>query len=246
MKKILILISFLLILSGCTVNYNITIDEDNIKEDINVIDNITSTRTRENIISFYNSWYPVYSYDGIINDYSTKLDDVVYYNKSNLVENTDSLTYTFSYNHKIDDYPKNNLWTLYLINNTFTNNSDKISIYSGKGMQLFNKSDITNFNVNITTDLEVIEHNADRVTNNTYTWEYNLDNYRTKSVKIVLNKEKQDEDKPTPSNPNQNEEENNPSTEKNDQEKSNNLVLILGLLGLFFIILIILLKIRRI
>ena len=251
MKKILILISFLLILSGCTVNYNITIDEDNIKEDINVIDNITSTRTREDIISFYNSWYPVYMYDGIINDYSTKLDDAIYYNKSNLIDNGDNLIYTFSYNHKIDDYSKNTIWNLYLINNYLTNSSSKISIYSGKGMQLFNKSAITNLNINITTDLEVLEHNADKVSNNTYTWEYNLDNFRSKSVKLVLNKEeKQDEEESRPSTPNQNEEENKPTNENQNEsqtenKKSNNLILILGILGLFFIVLIILLKIRR-
>ena len=247
MKKIIILISFLILLSGCTVNYNLTIDENNIKENIVVVDNITEGRTKEDIVSFYNNWYPVYLYEGIIDDYSIKLDDATYYNKGNLIETDNGYNYSYTYNHKIDDYKNTTIWNLYLLNNTLSNTSKNITIYSGKGMQLFNKSFITNLNVHITTSLPVSSHNADRVEGNTYIWEYNLSNYRNKSVELVLNKEKQNEEEPTPSNPNQNEEEQNPSNENSTAtEKSNNLVLILGLLGLFFIILIILIKFRRI
>ncbi len=247
MKKILILFSFILILSGCTVNYNVTIDENNIKENISVNDNITDNRTREDIIAFYNSWYPVYLYDGIIDNYTTKLDGAIYYNKSNLIENANTFNYNFSYNHKLEDYPKTTIWSLYLLNNTFTNDNNKISINSGKSMQFFNNSALTNLNINITTDLEVLENNADKITGNTYTWEYNLDNYRSKNVKLVLSKAKSNNNENNSPNPNENAEDPQPSIPNNEtnKDKSNNWPIIISILGVFFITLIILVKIRN-
>ena len=244
LKKIGILVCLLFILSGCTVNYNVTIDENNIKEDINVNDNITDNRTKEDIISFYNSWYPVYLYDGIIDDYSTKLDDAIYYNKSNIIENGDTYNYTFSYNHKLKDYPKTTIWSLYLLNNSFITDNNKISISSGKSIQIFNNSAITNLNINITTNLKVLENNADRINDNTYTWEYNLNNYRSKSVKLVLAKENNIEE--SPSNSNQSEEEKTSNSNNEINKESSNMILILSILGVFLLVLIILLKFRKI
>lgn len=252
MKKLIVLISFLILLSGCTVNYNITIDENNIKENIVVEDNITNGRTKEDIVSFYNNWYPVYLYEGVIDDYSVKVDDAVYYNKGNIVETENGYNYSYSYNHKIDDYKNSTIWNLYLVNNTLSNTSKNISIYSGKGMQLFNKSFIDNLNVSITTSLKVGEHNADRVEGNTYIWEYNLSNYRDKSIELELLKDEETNEEEEPSNPevkpdtNREEKEEQPSEiEEVVTTKSNNMVLILSVLGIFFIVLIILLKIRK-
>ena len=48
--------------------------------------------------------------------------------------------------------------------------------------------------VNITTELEVLENNADEVNGNTYTWNINNNNYLNKEVNIQLKRSNNSQD----------------------------------------------------
>jgi len=59
-KKIIMLSILLLMLTGCSIEYTITIDEATIQENIAVLDNISDTRTVTDIMNNYKYKYYVY------------------------------------------------------------------------------------------------------------------------------------------------------------------------------------------
>lgn len=86
-KKVLLLILILITCTGCSVEYNINITENNIEEEINVTDYKTSKRTNEEILTHYNTWYPTFvnyikNGESIeLNDYSKKVNGIEYHEK---------------------------------------------------------------------------------------------------------------------------------------------------------------------
>ena len=88
-RKLLILIILILtITTGCSIEYNITINKDTIKEEIIVDDIITTTRSKEKILEHYNKWYPTYvnymkTEEKIpLKNFNKKYQGIEYYNKS--------------------------------------------------------------------------------------------------------------------------------------------------------------------
>ena len=249
--KIFCLLTCILILSGCTINYNITID-DNVKEDIIVNDNIREDNLFEDITNLYNAYVPVYINDNSLDFVDkTVIDGVEYYKKSNLLNNGNNYSYSLSYSHKsLEDYQNTQIWNYLLSNNYIKEDSEKISIRTGYGVKLFSmNTGVENLNIRVTTSLKGLENNADRVEGNTYIWSFNTDNYRTKNISLVLEKNKNDSETENPTKPDEevNPEENNTNqnTNENTQETGNNWVLILSIMGVFTIVLVILLKFRN-
>lgn len=253
--KIYFLLACLFILSGCTINYNITIEND-IKENITINDNIREDNSFEDITNLYNSYFPVYINDNSL-DFIDKsaIDGVDYYNKSNLLNNDSNYSYSLTYSHKsLEDYQNTEFWNYLLSNNYIKEDEEKINIWTGYGIKLFSMyTGVESINVRITTSLKALENNADRVEGNTYIWEYNNDNYRTKNISLVLEKTQNNSETDNPTNPNEevkpeenpNQSSNQDNKEENKQEKDNNWVIILSMLGVFIVVLVILLKFRN-
>ena len=173
-NKIIILLS-LLLLTGCTVNYNLEINKDTLNE------TITGTVTKEESSQDSNATglSTVYS---IINE-----DQKPVYNKEELYqkelkESGNNINYTFKYNYNIEDFVNSTI-----INTCFENKEiEEIDNYysirlSGNFYCLYNKK----INIAVTSNLKVASNNADKIKDNTYIWTIDKN---TTDIELVVDK----------------------------------------------------------
>jgi len=195
-KMLLIMILISIISTGCSVEYNLEINSNTIKEQIIVNDNITSKRTSEDILKHYNKWYPTYvnyikNGESIpLPNFNTKVDGIEYYNKS-IVETNNGYKYTYSYDHDIEEY-----YDAYVLANIFMDTTvqktySALVLKTSKENFLCNYDYFDSLKVNITIepkDYKVNYNNADSVNNNTYSWIINRNNCKNSQIILTLNK----------------------------------------------------------
>lgn len=162
-KRIWIVMS-LLLLTGCTVNYDLNINDNGI-----FIETITGTVTNEELDNEGRTDVNDYLYNM---NYSTPLiRDEGTYNKD--IVDRDGYkefryTYTFRNNYE-DSSAVNNCYE----DVTFEKNADLYYIkLGGKFSCLYSDKVI----INVTCDNVVIDNNADKINGNTYTWEITSEN----------------------------------------------------------------------
>lgn len=164
MKKIILLILLCFTLTGCTINYNLDINDDNFKE------TITGSVYNSELTNDDNS---INMYSFLINTEQNAFynNDNIFYNKTtNNIDNKIDFEYNYT-------FTSNNFNNSRIINECFDNHvfEYKEGIYylvvSGKFNCYY-----TNTNINITTDYKVISNNATDKKDNTYTWTINEEN----------------------------------------------------------------------
>lgn len=181
-KRIILLIIAVLLTTGCTCEYNLTIDNNTYHEKIT----LTGT-TSEEITNFSNSWQiPVdkNEYNDIGGDTNSNVNitgDIYEYSKTgnNLIFNYDFTTSGINNSTAISQcYSKA----------TITAYQDSIIISTSDKVNCFDRyAPLTNLKINITTTKPVKSHNADKVSGNTYTWIITKDNASNKPVNMVIN-----------------------------------------------------------
>ncbi|MBQ6539068.1 MAG: lipoprotein [Bacilli bacterium] len=182
-KKLLLILVFVLVLTGCSNEYNLTINGDTISEEIisTIPNNEITTQTAEE--------------------------------KAAGIENDDQITpfinndqYPFTNNNKIKykkDVSKNGLNTIVKLNYDYTVDNFKNSrVYN----ECFQKSVIErkdgylrlaflgefsclygdSLTINVRTDRKVIDDTANDVDNNTYTWIINDNNENNVNIQMIL------------------------------------------------------------
>lgn len=172
MKKILLITVTMLFLTGCTVNYNLEIDGDNLNEVItgNVTKEeyeVKETDNGENLI-----------YDLFNNDQDALFDEESPYLRT-LEDKGKTINYNFSYlyNYSFDRSKIiNTCFEYHMIDETEDYYYIKLSgrfycMYSDK------------ININVTSNNAVLENNATKVDGNVYSWVIKND----KDVDILLN-----------------------------------------------------------
>lgn len=172
MKKILLITVTMLFLTGCTVNYNLEIDGDNLNEVItgNVTKEeyeVKETDNGENLI-----------YDLFNNDQDALFDEESPYLRT-LEDKGKTINYNFSYlyNYNFDRSTIiNTCFEYHMIDETEDYYYIKLSgrfycMYSDK------------ININVTSNNAVLENNAMKVDGNVYSWVIKKD----KDVDILLN-----------------------------------------------------------
>lgn len=158
MKKLFIILG-LLFLTGCSVNYDLKIDEESIYE------NIYGNISKDEFDSEPGEYMDSTIYDYLYNNQSPFIDSDKLYNKSIKEEgNTVYFDASYSYN---GDYAIsriiNECYEKYLVEET--DNVYFIDL-SGDFYCQYAKS----IDVNVTTDNYVISNNATKQEGNTYTW----------------------------------------------------------------------------
>lgn len=215
-KKLIIIILFLLILTGCTTKVNLEISDNIVYEQI-IIDDQTTPKT-----SFRN-YIPVFNKDEIVDTHPDISEpNISYYKK----ETKDNKIY-YSYAYRLNEY--NNSKTM----KNFFSSSAIVSSERTGIMELYTSSDgiyvfdkypsLSRLEINIKTALEVEESNADNVSGNTYTWVFTPSN-KNKSIYLRMRnyhyKQKHpDEYKEKKNNDNNNNNENNNNENNNTGEK---------------------------
>ncbi len=178
-KKLLVLLIVMFCLTGCDVNYNLVINEDSFDETI-TMSFLKSQTNYDDLSAYLRGKTPATLNSGETRYYDSDIsEDANYYN----------LIYKF--NH--DSTSINNA---YFIRNCYPNfeiinTDDKIELSSGNEFMCFNGDDglkADSVNINITTDLKVLNNNADNVSGNTYTWNIDETNYNNKPINMQIQK----------------------------------------------------------
>lgn len=169
MKKIIFLLLICLLLTGCTVNYNLDINDNNFKETL--AGNVLNTELNNNDNTDIN----MFSYLITGDQPAFYKNDNIFFNKTT---NNTTNGIDFDYSYTFNEYNFNNSR---IINECFDNHIYEYKdntyylVVSGK----FNCNYSEKTNINITTDYNVTANNAQTIKNNTYTWtidENNKDN----------------------------------------------------------------------
>lgn len=170
MKKIIVLIIAVFILSGCTVDYNLLIEDEKYVETIKV-NNLTQIEKSSKLNNYNIPIYINYELKNAVS--SLKEDGINYYEKNNL-------TYTHEFNVK-------DFYRSYFVNSAYkdifmVNYDDKeeetnkniITIQTGYNLDLFNDlENLKEITVRIKTNHKIKYSNGKEVENNTYEWVLN-------------------------------------------------------------------------
>lgn len=187
--KLLILFGITFLLSGCTVEYNLDIRNATFQEDVIITaDNSEESQQYYNI---YKNWSIPSFYQNINfnSDTNTKVDGVEYYQlKADDRQSRLRLRYSF----KQDNYAQSTMAKFCYHNFYKSENEDSktVSYTASMNFQCFETYEtLDKVVVKLDTNREMINHNADRVENDTYIWEITKDNARGKYIFFEIEKE---------------------------------------------------------
>ena len=180
--KLIIMLLVLFLLTGCCdVNYNLSIDNKVMKEEID----ISSTTTKETAKAFaklYSVKQSAY--------YDMDSNNTLYYDKEQkIIDGSNHIIYTYEYENA-------NLQKSKAINTCYNRaqiikNDDYIIIKTNTNnacMYKDGEKKINNLTINIKTDLNVKENNADIKKGNTYIWKLDKNNYNKKYIYIKISR----------------------------------------------------------
>ena len=182
-RKILLIICLVFLLTGCDVTYNLTINNDETFDEKVILSFLKQDVSYENVVSYLQDKVPISN-----NQYEMKSYNTQIYEGNNYYD------LVYDYSHDFNNF-RNTLFVDSCYNDSkITRTDDKITIRSGKGFRCLNPDNgliTNNVKINITTKLEVLDNNADEVNGNTYTWNINSNNVQNKEVNITLKRKVQ-------------------------------------------------------
>ena len=173
-NKIIILLS--LLLTGCTVNYNLEINKDTLNE------TITGTVTKEESSQDSNATglSTIYS---IINEEQKPIYNKEELYQKDLKESGNNINYTFKYNYNIEDFVNSTIINTWFENKEIEEIDNYYSIkLSGNFYCLYSKK----INIAVTSNLKVASNNADKIKDNTYIWTIDKN---TTDIELVVDKD---------------------------------------------------------
>ncbi len=211
MKKRILLILVILLLTGCKATYNINFDSDKIYDEIEIYDdsvkiNQANDKDSDKLLEVIMDWENGYDY----------------YNRE--LYSTDKVSgYRYTYDFTYDEYEAMTQLRKCYENFDFKVTNDEISLKTSKEFLCGDYyQDTEEIVINIKSKYEIKSSNADKNSNNVYTWTINSSNYKNKPLNLTINKQKE--------------------YKATDNKKFNLKGLLLVIL---FIVLIIILKIRK-
>ena len=178
-KKLLILVALIFLITGCTTEYNIVIDDSSIKEEIvsTITDEDIPVQTEEEKqaeIELDDEITPFIKEDQFpFEDERVKYDKKVYQKDGKTIV---KLTYNYSY----DEFTQSKTYSCF-DKHKLSNNNGALDIEFNGGFYCLMGDSVT---INLFTDKIVTETNADKVDGNKYTWTINDEN--VDDVSIIL------------------------------------------------------------
>ena len=186
MKKVLLLLITLILLTGCTATYNINIKDKTIEDSIKVY---TDSKKVQNADK------------KTITEFSEKLGEwergYEYYKRE--IYTTDKITgYNYTYTFNYEEYDAMSQLRKCYKDFKITNENNNITLStSNEFLCKTYYQEIDKIEINISSEYKITESNADRKENNIHTWNINKNNYKNKPIIIKINKniESQKEEK---------------------------------------------------
>lgn len=183
--KIFVLILFVICLTGCDVTYNLTITNDYMEESVDFWYNKTSEN--EQLVDQYLSVEHQAYYDMNL--------DANYNYSQKKITNDNQVGLNLRYNYGSDKLQNSTLLDKCYYKKSVIRTDDEIVLYTDGKANCFNFDDnnsIDKLTINIKTDLKVLENNADKVNNSTYTWIIDADNYQNHPISIRISRKEMD------------------------------------------------------
>lgn len=170
MKKVVLAIISVFILTGCTAEYNLNIDDNMNEFDESLSVKTSSASSDYDYVKNFNEFKPIdYKITGY-SEVNEKMDGVTYYNFDNDYDD-DQASFKYYYNMN-----KSEFLSSAIIHNCFSEinyikNDDGITLKTNGKFTCFDKyPPLDKVIVNITTNKKVIKNNADSISGNIYTW----------------------------------------------------------------------------
>lgn len=186
MNKIWIMFIFLLLISGCSPQYNLKIDGDNIEEQINL--SIDKNKIIEEDLSPEMNIYSKESINYIINEdiYPIMNNHKNKYDKK-VEESNGFINITLNYIYSVSDYSNSNTLKNCFSNYKVEENNKEIYIFLTGKFNCLEEND--EFQFVIETKNRVLENNADSRNSNKYIWNINSSNKDDINIEIKLSKQ---------------------------------------------------------
>lgn len=198
MKRIILCVFLLLLTTGCTAEYNLTIDdlENFTYEETGYI----KTSNLEEISTIYNSEWPTTAYtDG---DYDseapTRFPDEEYYEvESSKIGEIYQVKYHYTFPSERFNDSTGVHTGFYDFKKTVDEEANTTTLDTGK-FYYEKFPDLEKLTVNLTVNNSVVSHNADEVNGNVYTWVFTPENFSTARLTLTYqNKETNEEEDQT-------------------------------------------------
>lgn len=178
MKKILFLLITIILLTGCTANYEIDITKNTIN------DKITIMTDSNNVNNANKATTDLFTQK--LGEWENGHD----FYKRDLITTEDKTGYQYTYNFNYNEYDAmSQIRKCYKdFNLTYDNN---ITLSTSNEFLCKNYyPQVKTYTISITSEYDIVESNADTIKDNTHTWKINANNYKNKPITIKLNKHK--------------------------------------------------------
>lgn len=166
MKKIIAILISSLLITGCTVNYDLEVSGNILKEELE----IPLYKDKDKILKEVNDAFPIA--DDFYNKYNYKVE-----------ESSDKVKLSFNYKK---NFKSSMVARTCFEEFSFNETDTSISIKAGKHFGCL--YDAKKVKINITTNNYVQFSNADNVNDNTYTWIIDSTNRSDTDLEIMINK----------------------------------------------------------
>lgn len=177
-RKIFLMICVVFLLTGCDVTYDLTIKTDETINEKVTLSFLKQDMSYENVISYLKNKIPISNNRYEPNSYNAQI-----------YEGNDYYDLIYNYTHNFGSFEKTLFVDSCYNDSQITETDDEIVIKSGKGFKCLNPDNgliADSVKINIKSELEVLETNADEVNGNTYTWNIDWNNYQNKEINITL------------------------------------------------------------
>ena len=179
MKKCVFIIFLMILLSGCSNQYNIKIEDDNIEESIISSINVDEIPSQNS----FNKKYGIEVDDQITpfinNDQYPLFDDYSVIYEKNVKDTDDGFIVTLKHKYTFDEFKNSKAYNCFERKVLNKDGKDYLLYFSGSFYCMHGD----NLTINLTTNNVVKSHNADKVSGKTYSWfinESNLNNFELK------------------------------------------------------------------
>lgn len=179
MKRILLLF-LVFLLTGCSAEYNLEINEDNIVENVTV-DFKKAETDRSALEPYLTNNHYVYPGSDL---------DAIY--KVSLNEDNSNYFLSYDYVHDYSHFTQS-MFLSKCYENVFLSSDDKqINLATSDTFRCINMLEdnfqVDNVKISIKTNMKVIDNNADSVSGKVYNWFIDISNYYEKPIKLTIQK----------------------------------------------------------
>ena len=178
-KWLLILILTIICSTGCEATYNLTITKNGMTESADFL--VSNTSDNQEILDQYlSSSYMAY--------YNMDSKQSVNYEKKELKKD-DEIGMNLTHQYSGDDLQNSSLLNRCYYKKSITRTQNEIVITTDGKTTCFYKDEVKTLDrlvINIKTDLEVTENNADEIKGNTYRWIIDESNYQNHPITMKI------------------------------------------------------------